>query len=90
MMIFVYRLKTDKTDKFHMKANDLVKDDEMLVVIVFNQSYITIVERKTFWKSGSKPTCTWKPSISDPGNVIVNEIIDKYKNHSSITRINGT
>ena len=31
-----------------MKANDLVKDDEMLVVIVFNQSYITIVERKTF------------------------------------------
>lgn len=48
MMIFVYRLKTDKTDKFHMKANDLVKDDEMLVVIVFNQSYITIVERKTF------------------------------------------
>lgn len=30
-----------------MKANDLVKDDEMLVVIVFNQSYINIVGRKT-------------------------------------------
>ena len=73
-----------------MKANDLVKDDEMLVVIVFNQSYINIVGRKTLWKSGSKPTCTWKPSISDPGNAIINEIIDKYKNHSSITRINGT
>ena len=30
-----------------MKANDLVKDDEMLVVIIFNQSYINIVGRKT-------------------------------------------
>lgn len=62
----------------------------MLVVKVFNQRYINIVKRKTLWKSGSKPTCTWKPSTSGPGNMIVNEIIEKYKNHSSITRINGT
>lgn len=37
-------MATNKKDKFHIKANDLIKDDKLLVEI-FNQHYINIVEK---------------------------------------------
>ena len=66
----------------HIDANELITDDKILVEL-FNNHYINIVEKT----SGFAPNCTGNPENPNLDKSMVLDIINKYKDHPSITKI---
>ena len=60
---------------------ELIKDDKILVEL-FNNHYINIVEKT----SGPAPNCIGNPENSKLDKSTVLDIINRYKDHSSITK----
>ena len=69
-------------NEMHIDANELIKEDKILVEL-FNNDYINIVE-KTSWLA---PDCIDYPENQNLHKSTVLDIINKYKDHPSITKI---
>ena len=69
-------------NEIHIDANELIKDDKILVEL-FNNHYINIVEKT----SGLAPNCIGYPENPNLDKSTVLDIINKYKDHPSITKI---
>jgi len=69
-------------DKKSIKAQDEIRDEKILVEM-FNNHYINIVEKS----SGSAPKSIGDSSNPENDKPTVQKIIDAYKNHPSIIKI---
>ena len=69
-------------NEIHIDANELIKDDKILVEL-FNNHYLNIVEKT----SGLAPNCIGYPENPNLDKSTVLDIINKYKDHPSITKI---
>ena len=72
----------DSKNELHIDANKLIKDDKILVELFYNH-YINIVEKI----SGLAPNCIGNPENPRLDKSAVLDIINKYKDHPSITKI---
>ena len=69
-------------NEIHIDAKELIKDDNILVEL-FNKDYINIAEKT----SGLAPNCIGYPENPNLHKSTVLDIINKYKDHPSITKI---
>ena len=72
----------NKSKLVSIKTNDLIKDESVLVEI-FNNHYITIVEKT----SGIAPESFGDSSLSENDEETVNKIFKHYENHPSVSKI---
>ena len=72
----------DFENELHIDANELIKDDKTSAEL-FNNHYINIVEKT----SGVAPNCIGNPENPNLDRSAVLDIINKYKDHPSITKI---
>ena len=66
----------------HIDGNELIKDDKIFVEL-FNNHYINIVEKT----SRLAPNCIGNPENPNLDKSTVLDMINKYKDHPSITKI---
>ena len=72
----------DLENELHIDANELIKDDKILVEL-FNNHCIHIVEKT----SGLAPNCIGNPKNPNLDKSAVLDIINKYRDHPNITKI---
>ena len=72
----------NKSKLVSIKTNDLIKDESVLVEI-FNNHYITIVEKT----SGIAPESFGDSSLPENDEETVNRIFKNYENHPSVSKI---
>ena len=72
----------NKSKLVSIKTNDLIKDESVLVEI-FNNHYITIVEKT----SGIAPESFGDSSLPENDEETVHKILKHYENHPSVSKI---
>ena len=72
----------DLENEPHIDANELIKDDKVLVELL-NNHYINIEEET----SGLAPNCIGNPQNPNLDKSTILDIINKYKDHPSITKV---